>query len=104
MKKSFIILKSHTGETLVETIVTTLLIAIAFSILTMMITLASNLNRSASEVSRAIANDTKLLSSVEKKPFVLTFTDNIPLTGFESSHNVNGDIQKVGKFSIYSTK
>lgn len=104
MKKVFIILKSHEGETLVETIVTTLLIAIAFTVLTMMITLAGNLNRSASEVSRSIANDTKALATVEKTPTNLTFTDNIPLSGFQSNHNVICDVQRIGKFTLYSVK
>lgn len=104
MKKIIHILKSYKGETLVETIVTTLLISIAFTVLTMMITLAGNLNGSATEISRSIANDSKALTTVEKTPSNLTFTDNIPLSGFESTYNVGCDIQKIGKFTIYSAK
>ncbi|MDF2556420.1 MAG: hypothetical protein K0R71_248 [Bacillales bacterium] len=70
----------------------------------MMITLAGNLNRSASEVNRAIANDTIVLSTVEKMPFSLTITDNLTVSGFENNHSVICDVQKVGKFTLYSAK
>lgn len=104
MKKLFSKLKNQAGETLVETIVTTLLIAIAFTVLTMMITLAGNLNRSASDVSKTIANDTKMLSAAEKSTLSLSVTDNITLSGFDNKYNINCDIQKVGKFTLYSSK
>ncbi|MDF2534756.1 MAG: hypothetical protein K0R18_913 [Bacillales bacterium] len=104
MKNFIKVLKSHSGETLVETIIATLLIAIAFTVLTMMITLAGNMNRSASEVSRAISSDSKALNNAEGKPFEITFTDDIPISGFDAIHIVNCDVQSTGRFTLYSGK
>lgn len=104
MKNIIKILKSHSGETLVETIIATLLIAIAFTILTMMITLAGNMNRSASEVSRTISIDSKSINNAEREPFEITFTDDIPISGFENVHTVKCDVQRMGRFTLYSGK
>jgi hypothetical protein len=104
MKNIKKILKSHSGETLIETIIATLLIAISFTILTMMITLAGNMNRSASDVSRAISSDSRALNNAEGKPFEITFTDDIPISGFDTTHIVKCDVQSIGRFTIYSGK